>query len=370
VLGEAGVGKTRLFYEFTHSRHTQGWLCLETWSMSYGKATAYLPVLELLKAYFQIEARDDARRMREKVTGKLLTLDPTLQTTLPAFLALLDVPGEDPQWQALDPSQRRQRTLDALKRLVLRESQLQPLCLIVENLHWVDTETQAWLDKLIESLPTARLLLLVNFRPEYQHGWGSKTYYTQLRLDPLPPESAEELLLGLLGSKASTRRAKKRKFMATPTGQSVAQLRQAVKKKFALSGRRRLQQLQCDVVGIQKIDRVAAPVDAGLDSDRFAAETHPLHDQALVLGLDVVHFKGQMRRTRVERAGIHFLSTGRHVLDQFNQMARASGRSAADTQLGHTQMRIGIAHQLAGVGIGLFLSVYQFQPQDVAIEMD
>ena len=200
VLGEPGVGKTRLFYEFIHTHPLQGWLCLETWSMSYGKATAYLPLLELLKTYFQIEARDNARRMREKITGKLLTLDPALQPTLPAFLALLDVPGEDPQWQALDPAQRRQRTLDALKRLVLRESQIQPLCLVVENLHWIDAETQAWLDSLIESLPTARLLLLVNFRPEYQHGWGSKTYYKQLRLDPLQPESAEELLQSLLGS--------------------------------------------------------------------------------------------------------------------------------------------------------------------------
>ena len=199
VVGEPGVGKTRLFYEFTHSHHTQGWLLLGTWSASYGKATAYLPILDLLKAYFQIEGRDSARKMREKVTGKLLTLDPALQPALPAFLSLLDVPGEDPQWLALDPPQRRQRTLDALKRLVLRESQVQPLCLTVENLHWVDAETQAWLDSLIESLPTARLLLLVNFRPEYQHGWGSKTYYTQLRLDPLPPESAEALLQALLG---------------------------------------------------------------------------------------------------------------------------------------------------------------------------
>jgi class 3 adenylate cyclase len=88
VLGEPGVGKTRLFYEFTHSHVTQGWLLLETWSMSYGRATAYLPVLELLKAYFQLEPRDDARRLREKVTGKLLTLDPALQPNLPAFLAI------------------------------------------------------------------------------------------------------------------------------------------------------------------------------------------------------------------------------------------------------------------------------------------
>ena len=122
---------------------------------------------------------------------------------MPAFLTLLDVAVDDKQWQNLDPPQRRQRTLDAVKRLLLRESQVQPLLLVIEDLHWIDSETQALLDSLVESLPTARLLLLVNYRPEYQHGWGSKTYYTQLRIDPLPPESAEELLQALLGSDSS-----------------------------------------------------------------------------------------------------------------------------------------------------------------------
>jgi class 3 adenylate cyclase/tetratricopeptide (TPR) repeat protein len=203
VIGEPGVGKTRLFHEFTHASHTQGWLRLESSSTSYGKATPYLPIIDLLKAYFQLEDRDDGRRMREKLTGRLLTLDPALGPTLPAFLALLEVPIENPAWQALDPAQRRQRTLDALKRLLLRESQVQPLLLVFENLHWIDTETQAFLDGLVESLPAARLLLLVNYRPEYQHGWGTKTYYTQLRLDPLPPTSAEALLHSLLGDDAS-----------------------------------------------------------------------------------------------------------------------------------------------------------------------
>jgi tetratricopeptide (TPR) repeat protein len=199
VVGEPGVGKSRLFLEFTHSHRTHGWLILESGSVSYGKATPYLPVVDLLKAYFQIEARDDARKIREKVTGKLLTLDEVLQPTLPAFLELLDVPVEDREWQGLDPHQRRDRTLDAVKRLLLRESQVQPLLLGFEDLHWIDSETQALLDSLVESLPTARSLLLVNYRPEYQHAWGSKTYYTQLRIDPLPPESAEELLQALLG---------------------------------------------------------------------------------------------------------------------------------------------------------------------------
>ncbi len=202
VIGEPGVGKTRLFHEFTHTSRTQGWLLLESSSTSYGKATSYLPVIDLLKAYVQIEDRDDGRRMREKLTGRLLTLDPALGPTLPAFLALLEVPVEDPAWQALDPAQRRQRTLDALKHLFLRESQVQPILLVFENLHWIDAETQTFLDGLVESLPAARLLLLVNYRPEYQHGWGQKTYYTQLRLDALPPASAEVMLQRLLGDDA------------------------------------------------------------------------------------------------------------------------------------------------------------------------
>src|SRR3989454_734970 len=199
LVGEPGVGKSRLVWEFTHSHRTLGWLILESGAVSYGKATAYRPLIDLLKAYFQIEDRDDGRRIREKITGKLLTLDKTLESTLPGFLGLLDAPTDDPEWQGLHPPQRRQRTLDACKRLVLRESQVQPLLLVFEDLHWIDTETQAFLDSVIESLPTARLLLLVNYRPEYQQRWATKTYYAQLRIDPLPPESAEELLHVLLG---------------------------------------------------------------------------------------------------------------------------------------------------------------------------
>src|SRR5205823_2378645 len=103
----------------------------------------------------------------------------------------------------LDAPQRRQHTFAALKRLLLRESQVQPVLLVVEDLHWLDTETQALLESLSESLPTARLLLLVNYRPDYRHGWGSKTYYTQLRLDPLPPASADTFLQALLGDDPS-----------------------------------------------------------------------------------------------------------------------------------------------------------------------
>ena len=91
------------------------------------------------------------------------------------------------------------RTFEAVTRLLLRESLNQPVLLLVEDLHWLDSETQAWLTLFSDRVASARLLLLVNYRPEYQHGWGSKTYYTQLRLDPLGPQEAQELLTALLG---------------------------------------------------------------------------------------------------------------------------------------------------------------------------
>jgi class 3 adenylate cyclase len=199
LVGEPGVGKSRLVWEVTHSHRTQGWLVLESSSVSYGRATSYLPIIDLLKAYCRIEPLDDERTVREKITGRLLTLDESLRSALPALLALLEVPVEDPAWQVLDPSQRRRQTLEACKRLLLRESQVQPLVLVFEDLHWIDAETQALLDSLVEGLPKARILLLVNYRPEYAHSWGSKTYYCQLRIDPLPADSAEELLQALVG---------------------------------------------------------------------------------------------------------------------------------------------------------------------------
>ena len=169
VIGEPAIGKTRLFYEFTQGARTQGWLRLESSATSYDQATPYRPIRDLLTAYVSSKTATRAERPREAHRA-VADADPCSGRG-PALLALLEVPVEDAHWQSLDPAQRRQRTLDALTRLFLRESQVQPLLLVVENLHWIDTETQAFLDALVESLSTARVLLLVNYRPEYQHGW-------------------------------------------------------------------------------------------------------------------------------------------------------------------------------------------------------
>ncbi|MGO9059463.1 MAG: adenylate/guanylate cyclase domain-containing protein [Candidatus Binataceae bacterium] len=197
AIAEPGVGKSRLLYEFKAVAQS-GWMVLETFSVSHGKASAYLPVLDLLHGYFRITWDDDARIRREKVTGRLFALDRTLEDALPYLLGLLGlVEGEDPLAQ-MDAQVKKRRTLEAIKRILMRESLNQPLMVIFEDLHWIDEETQALLNLLVDGVATSRILMLVNYRPEYTHQWGNRTYYTQLRLDPLGRESAEEMLDGLL----------------------------------------------------------------------------------------------------------------------------------------------------------------------------
>src|SRR5262245_54976903 len=198
IVGEPGVGKSRLLFEFIQSQR-EGWRVLEGDALSYGRSMSYLPVIDLLKGFFNIADRAERQEIRVKVTDRVLALDPALEPALPALLALLDVPTTDGAWPALSPEQRRQRTLDAVRQLLLREAREQPLVVVFEDLHWTDGETQAVLDTLVDSVASARLLLIVSYRPEYQHAWGSKTFYSQVRLDRLVPESAEKLLDALLG---------------------------------------------------------------------------------------------------------------------------------------------------------------------------
>jgi predicted ATPase len=292
VVGEAGVGKSRLVYECIHAHYTRGWRVLESASVSYGKATPYFPVVDLLKRYVHVEDADEPRTVRAKVTGQVLTLDETLQETVPALLWLLDVLPDDSPFRTLEPPQRRQRTLEALKRVLLHESQVQPLLLVFEDLHWIDAETQALLDSLIDSLPTARLLLLVNYRPEYQHGWGSKTYYTQLRLDPLPPASAEAVLDALLGDDVGAQRAVPlqplKQLLITRTEGNPFFLEESVRtlvETGALVGEPGVYRLVQELPTIQVPATVQAVLAARID--RLPAEEKQLLQAAAVIGTEV-----------------------------------------------------------------------------------
>jgi predicted ATPase len=301
----------------THSWRTNDWLILEGGSVSYGKASAYVPVIDLLKSYFAIEDRDDVRRIREKVTGKLLTLDKSLEPTLPALLALFDVAAEDSEWQSSDPTQRRQGTFDAVKRLLIRESQVQPLVVVLEDLHWVDSESQTILDALIESLPGVRILLLVNYRPEYRHDWGSKTYYSQVRIDPLPPDTADELLEALLGKDPSVLPLKR--LLIDRTEGNPFFLEESVRTLMetqVLAGERGNYSLAQPIGSTQVPATVQAVLAARID--RLSAEDKRLLQAAAVIGKDVPFLLLEAIADRSEeelRHGIARLQTAEFIYE-------------------------------------------------------
>src|SRR5206468_11939884 len=203
LVGEAGVGKSRLLWEFLHSDRTQGCRLLEGQSASYAKGVSYAPIIDLFRKYFEVQEREDQREIRARVSSHLITRDRSLAPFVPAFLALLDVPVDDPDWTELDPLRRRARTIEGIQRLLMSESQREPVVLALEDLHWADSETHAVLDAIIEALPDARILMIVSYRPEYQHSWGGKSCCTHLRLDPLLSEPVETLLSVLLGNDPS-----------------------------------------------------------------------------------------------------------------------------------------------------------------------
>jgi class 3 adenylate cyclase len=199
AIGEPGVGKSRLVYEFK-ALSQSACMLLEALSVSHDKASAYLPLLDLLHGYFGIEARDDGRKRREKVTGRVVELDRNLEDTLPYLFALLGIAEGDDALAQMDAQVKKRRTLEAIKRILLPESLKQPLIVVFEDLHWIDQQTQEFLNLFADSIGTAKILLLVNYRPEYSHQWNNKTYYAQLRLDPLGRDDAEQMLDALLSA--------------------------------------------------------------------------------------------------------------------------------------------------------------------------
>ena len=198
VVADAGAGKSRLVHEFK-ALLPSGCKLLEAYSVSHGRASPWLPVLELLRGYFSLQNADDAAVRRERVRAALGALDPALGDTAPYLWNLLAIQEDPDPLAQMDAEVKHRRTLEAIKRIILRESLNQPLVVIFEDLHWIDSETQALLDLLADSISGARLLLVVNYRPEYRHKWSGRSHYLQLRLDPLGAENAMEMLRALLG---------------------------------------------------------------------------------------------------------------------------------------------------------------------------
>ena len=198
IMGEPGVGKSRLVYECVRAARGRGHRIVQTRGVSHGTATPYGPIVELLRAFFDITDRDAPPDVRAKVLRTLAPDTEAFATAGPPLLTLLDAPVDEPAWHALPSPQRRERTQQAIEHLLLREARTRPLLLVVEDLQWIDSETQAVLDRLVARVAAAPLLLLVSYRPEYEHGWASKTACTQLRLDPRDTRTVLGLCLSAL----------------------------------------------------------------------------------------------------------------------------------------------------------------------------
>ena len=282
VMGEPGLGKSRLFHEFKLTSQT-GCLVLEAFAVSYGQSSPYLPLIELLKGYIQIEPGDDERQRRAKVMGQVLVLDKSLEDTLPYLFSLLGIEDAQSSLQQMDPQVRRQRTFEALKKLLLRESLNQPLLLIMEDLHWIDNETQSFLDTLSEGIASTQVLFLVNYRPEYKHDWGRKTYYTQLRLAPLGKAEAEEFLTFLLGTDARLTSLKELILERTDgTPFFMEEVVQTLVEEGALSGERSNYRLEAMPAELHISPTVQGVLAARID--RLPGEEKTLLQQLAVIG--------------------------------------------------------------------------------------
>lgn len=287
LVGQAGVGKSRLMHEFVHSDQAAGWLVLESNTTSYEHATPYLPITELLRDYFKLDAHEDVQSIREKVSGKILTLNPSLQDAVLPVLDLLNALDEDHPFRALDPEQHRQNTYQAVIRLLLSENRVQPMIAIFEDLHWYDSLTLGLLNELAVRAQEARILLVVSYRPEFQDGWKHRPNYRQLHLNPLASENLAALLAALLGANPNLQIIKNF-LMQRASGNPffVEELVRALAENGVIVGSRSNYRLAKPLVGHEIPPTVQAVLAARIDALPSAEKR--LLQEASVIGQDVL----------------------------------------------------------------------------------
>src|SRR5262245_57797496 len=286
LVGEPGVGKSRLVQELSRSLQLEVWTVLASGAVPYGATIPYLPVVGLMAAFFGLDDGDPHERIKARIRARLSTLPDTLESVDVPLLALLNVPTDDPEWDSLQPDQRRQRTLDSLKRLLFEAARARPILVALDDLQWIDSETQAVLDGLVNALAISRALLVVTYRPDYRHGWANKTVYTQVRIDPLPREGAAALLGDLLGPDDALRPLKDH-LVAKTDGNPLflEEMVRALVETAALEGERGAYRLRRAVDTIRVPPTVEAVLAARID--RLAPADKRLLQYAAVVGRDV-----------------------------------------------------------------------------------
>ncbi|HTO11279.1 MAG TPA: adenylate/guanylate cyclase domain-containing protein [Candidatus Binatia bacterium] len=286
VAGEAGVGKSRLVWEFTRSTRAQAWLLMEAPAVAYAKATPYAPITAMLTSYFQVESTDDAPKIRAKVSAKVLELDPGMHWAIAPILSLGNIVADDPEYEALEPAERRRRIFGAVTRIVRRESERQPVLVVVENAHWADTETAALVDTLVEEVRDARVLLVASYRSEYRPAWREQPHCTEIRLSPLSTRSAEALIEEFLGPTPELQPLTR--MLVERTGGNALFVEESVRSLIeneVLVGDRGAYRLAKPISSIQIPDRVQSVLAARID--RLPDERKSFLQAGAVIGKDL-----------------------------------------------------------------------------------
>ena len=198
VVGEAGVGKSRLLLELRNMLSAGESTYLEGQCLQYGSSMAYRPILGILRSYFDVKEGDQEADIKKNMEKRILQLDENLKSTFPPFHEILSLEVEDAVYLKVEPQEKRMRTFEAVRDLLVRESQDRPVVLAIEDLHWIDRTSEEFLDYLIGWLANARILLILLYRPEYTHKWGSKSYYNKIGLDQLSTKTSTELVQSIL----------------------------------------------------------------------------------------------------------------------------------------------------------------------------
>ncbi|MBC2717819.1 MAG: AAA family ATPase, partial [Desulfobacteraceae bacterium] len=198
LVGEAGVGKSRLILEMRKRLHQNEYTWLEGRCLQYGGSMAYLPILDILRSYFDIKEGDREFIIKKKMEEKIIQLDERLKSKLAAFQELLSVKVDNEAYLQLEPAVKKLRKFEAITDLLIRASEIKPLVVVVEDLHWMDKTSGELIQYLIDSLHSTRIMLILLYRPEYIHQWGSKSYYTKIGLDQLGTVSSTELVQAIL----------------------------------------------------------------------------------------------------------------------------------------------------------------------------
>lgn len=198
IVGEAGVGKSRLLRQMIETLPREECLCLEGECLHYGETVVYLPILNILRAYFGLEDGDPESVAKRKIKERIGRLNDKLEVILSPLHDLLSLEVEDQNYTALEPQKRREKIFEAIRSLLLRESRDRPLVMAIEDVQWIDKTSEEFLGQIIGGLPTAPVMLVLLYRPEYSHPWTSKTCYSQIRVDEMSPEVSEALVHAIL----------------------------------------------------------------------------------------------------------------------------------------------------------------------------